>query len=263
MRACTRADGRSHHEMAFPSDTRCPFACVASPSGDILVERSLSTGNANDLAGRILKKLPLGDGAGQRTFTMGTDGFAFRLAWKANGYVFVVLERGLGDQGAWKLLGRIRQRWEAEIGGTLVEVAITPSVAQPFASTLSKLLAEPTAGGGGAASAADDELSAVNERLNAVRGVMHDSIDKVLERGEKIELLVDRADRLETTATNFAKSSTRLRQKHRWEQIKGSIYGGAAVCIVLYLVAAKYCGGASLPICRGIVSVLEDGFEAV
>ena len=39
--------------------------------------------------------------------------------------------------------------------------------------------------------APNDELSAVNDRLEQVRTVMHDSIEKVLERGERIDLLVE------------------------------------------------------------------------
>ena len=114
-----------------------------------------------------------------------------------------------------------------------------------------------------AATACSELAQATDPRIEVLISTDYGCAQNALPHRSSRNHGIDRADRLETTATNFAKSSTRLRQKHRWEQIKGSIYGGAAVCIVLYLVAAKYCGGASLPICRGIVSVLEDGFEAV
>ena len=225
---------------------RCPYACVASPSREILVECSLSHGNASEIAGRVLQRLPIKPGlAGRRTYTMGVDGFTFRFAWTASAYVFVVLERGLDDP--WRFVGRMRQRWEAEIGGdALVSIAVTTTVARPFAATLSEMLAKPTAAG----SATNDELTDVNERLEAVRTVMHDSIEKVIERGERVELLVDRADKLERNATAFAKNSNTLRRRFRWQNIRCYILLAGAGCTALALLAISSCGGVALPECR-------------
>jgi len=222
---------------------------VASPSGEILVERSLSTGNASEIAVRILQRLPRKpDEPGRRTYTMGSEGFAFRLAWKAGGHTFVVLERGMGDQAAWRWLGQVRKRWEFEICGSsaLVDVAVTTTMARPFAQTLGQLLAEPAAGG---RETATDELGAVNERLEQVRTVMHDSIEKVLERGDRIDLLVDRADRLEQNATTFAKGSSSLRRQYRWRNIRCYVLLAVAVCAAMGLLAISSCGGLTLPTC--------------
>jgi hypothetical protein len=45
-----------------------------------------------------------------------------------------------------------------------------------------------------------------------VKSVMVENIDKVLERGEKIELLVDKTDALQGDAFRFKKQSRRLKQ---------------------------------------------------
>lgn len=252
--------------MAEPP--RCPYACVASPEGEILVERSLSTGNASDLAGRILQRLPRKpDEAGRKSYTMGADGYAFRFAWKAGGPAFVVLERGLGDQVAWRFLGSVRKRWEAQMGS--VTSGLTTMAARPFAATLSELLEDPVAAAGSGRAAEPekpDELVQVNERLEQVRGVMQDSIEKVLERGERIELLVDRADRLERNATTFAKSSNALRRKYRWQNIRCYVFLGVAIVGGLGTVAVSSCGGLTLPTCvggDGGGAALTDGFTEV
>ena len=147
---------------SLPAAMKCPYACVASPSGEILVERASNTGNASDICGRILLRLPRKpDEAGRKTYTMGEDGFAFRLAWKADGCTFVVLEKGLGDQTAWKFLGRMRKRWEAAYGGaTLIEV--TPADARPFALELSEMLADPEAASRGPNEKAPNDLSLIH-----------------------------------------------------------------------------------------------------
>lgn len=255
--------------------SKCPYACVASPSGEIVVERSVSNGNASDIAGRIIQRLPRKPGEpGRKTYTMGVDGYAFRLAWKAGGYTFVVLEKGLGDQTAWKFLGRMRQQWEAQFGGpSLIDAPITTTVARPFAETLNDMLTDPSSVVYGSAdpNGANDELGAVNERLEQVRHVMHDSIEKVLERGERIELLVDRADRLEQNATTFAKKSTALKRQYKWRNVRCYVMFGAAVVAGILLLAVVQCGGFMLTECRRVLprggdgpqTAVAEGFVAV
>ena len=42
----------------------------------------------------------------------------------------------------------------------------------------------------------DDSITNINEHINEVRDVMVDNIEKVLDRGEKIELLVGKTEQL-------------------------------------------------------------------
>ena len=173
---------------------------------------------------------------------MSEEGYAFRLSWAAGGHVFLAMERGLGDTGAWRLLDKMRQRWEARFGE---QQAVTTASAAPFASSLATLLSSAAAG-----DAASDELGDVNERLEAVKTVMADSIEKVVERGERISTLVDRAERLEENAHTFAKSSVSLRRTMRWRALRWQIGVAAAVCALLLFVLAGACGGVTLPECR-------------
>ena len=253
-------------------DPKCPYACVASPSGEILVERSASNGNASNIAGLMLQRLPRkANEHGRKTYTMGAEGYTFRLAWRANENAFVVLEKGLGDPGAWKFLGRMRKQWEAQFGSMpLVDMEITTTVARPFASTLADMLEEPARfirGGSADPNGSNDELGAVSERLEAVRTVMHDSIEKVLERGERIELLVDRADRLEQNAENFAKRSNALKRQYQWRNARCYMMFGAAVAFGLLVLAVSQCGP-TFAECRagggdGTPPAIAQGFVAV
>jgi hypothetical protein len=51
-----------------------------------------------------------------------------------------------------------------------------------------------------------DNISRVQAQIDTVRDVMIENIDRVLERGEKIELLVDKTDRLNQQATKFERT---------------------------------------------------------
>lgn len=51
-----------------------------------------------------------------------------------------------------------------------------------------------------------DNISKVQAQIDSVKDVMIENIDKVLERGERIELLVDKTDRLNQQAFKFEKT---------------------------------------------------------
>lgn len=222
-----------------------PLALVASASGDVLVEYEANSGNAGEIARSILRKLPHRDGAaGRRSFSYGRDGYTFHFAWAQGGLTFACLERGMADAAVWQLLGRVRSRWEMRFGSTAG--AVSAGAAAPFEPMLSELLGAAAA----AAPSAEEELEGVHERLNAVRTVMADSIEKVLERGERIDLLVDRTDALEANAKTFAKSSTSLKRSLRWRSVQCYLAAAAAGCGALLLLLAFSCGGLTLPACR-------------
>ena len=223
------------------SATKCVYAAVAAPDGSLLVERSLSSGNADVLAQKILHKLDKGAdrAGGRRSYSMGSDGYAFRFLWGPGGYTFVLLERGISNERVWRLLGQIRERWEARYGEVRA-LPVPTSDAAPFASSLEELLLaeQRSALDGGNA-----ELGMVNEKLANVKNVMADSIEQVLERGDKIDHLVDRASQLEQNAFAFTKSSTALRRTYRWQAMRCRVLVGAALVAGLLIVLSSACGG--------------------
>ena len=250
------------------ASAKCAYAAVAAPDGKILVERLLSGGNASALAQKILLKLERDRSGGRRSYSMGSDGYAFRFLWGPGGYTFVLLERGFGTDDVWKLLGDVRQRWEARYGEVRALPVMTHD-ASPFEATLDEVLHE--AQRVRALDSGNEELGKVNEKLASVKNVMADSIEQVLERGEKIDLLVDRAERLEQNAFAFSKSSTSLRHTYRWKAIKWKVFLGAAACGALLLILSSACGGgAALAAGCGLrggataaAPATDDGFVAV
>ena len=81
----------------------------------------------------------------------------------------------------------------------------------------------------------------VQDKLEAVKGVMVQNIENILERGEKLELLVDKTDQLQTTAFQFQKSSRKLRQAMFWRKVK--LYAGITfiVLLLIWLITVWAC----------------------
>ena len=87
-----------------------------------------------------------------------------------------------------------------------------------------------------------DNIGRVRSQINDVKDVMVQNIEKVLERGEKIELLVDKTDRLNQQAFKFEKQSKRLKTAMWWKNCKMTIILTVVVLAIIYLVLSMLCG---------------------
>ncbi|AQL09786.1 Putative vesicle-associated membrane protein family protein [Zea mays] len=82
-----------------------------------------------------------------------------------------------------------------------------------------------------------DKLAKVKAQVTEVKGVMMQNIEKVLDRGEKIELLVDKTEDLRSQAQDFRQQGTKIRRKMWWENMKMKlIVFGIVVALILLIV---------------------------
>lgn len=76
-----------------------------------------------------------------------------------------------------------------------------------------------------------DRLKQVHGEIEQVKDVMVHNIERVLERGERIELLVDKTDNLNQQAFAFKKRSTQLKRAMWWKNTKIM----AMICLVCFV----------------------------
>ena len=69
-----------------------------------------------------------------------------------------------------------------------------------------------------------------------------ENIDRVLERGEKIELLVDKTDRLNQTAFKFEKTSRGLKNEMYWRTVRNKIIIAVIILLLIFFVVVMVCG---------------------
>ncbi|KAJ6433045.1 hypothetical protein OIU84_020136 [Salix udensis] len=67
------------------------------------------------------------------------------------------------------------------------------------------------------------KLSKLKAQITEVKGIMMDNIDKVLDRGERIELLVDKTENLQFQADSFQRQGRELRRKMWLQNLKVKI----------------------------------------
>jgi vesicle-associated membrane protein 7 len=87
-----------------------------------------------------------------------------------------------------------------------------------------------------------DTISRVQNQLDQVREVMVENIDKLLERGEKIELLLDKTEDLNMHAGKFQKQSKKLHYKMWCRNMKFYAIVTVMFLMLLYVILAMACG---------------------
>ena len=95
-----------------------------------------------------------------------------------------------------------------------------------------------------------DNIDSLKSQIDEVKEGMVQNIEKVLERGEKIELLVDKTDRLNQQAFRFESTSRNLRRHLYWRRVRNIGILSVFVLIVIFILVAQGCGGFDFNRCK-------------
>jgi len=87
-----------------------------------------------------------------------------------------------------------------------------------------------------------DSLASARREIDNVRDIMTENIERVLERGERIDLLVDKTDRLGGSAHDFRVRSRGLRRRMWWKNVKVMALLVVVVIFLIYLFVGMGCG---------------------
>ncbi|XP_028829676.1 vesicle-associated membrane protein 8 isoform X2 [Denticeps clupeoides] len=84
---------------------------------------------------------------------------------------------------------------------------------------------------------APNRINQAQEQVNDVKVILKDNINKVLERGERLDDLIDKTDDLQATADSFQRTSTRVARKLWWKNTKMIIIIVVIVVVIIVLIA--------------------------
>ncbi|XP_046844169.1 synaptobrevin homolog 2-like isoform X1 [Xenia sp. Carnegie-2017] len=85
----------------------------------------------------------------------------------------------------------------------------------------------------------DDQLSKVKQDMDIVAKTMKNNMNKVLDRGSKLEDLQDKTDDLDMSAFKFVRGSRKLQRKMWWQNMKLKVlFGFILVSLLLVLIVS-------------------------
>lgn len=204
------------------------YACVARGT-TILAEHSASNSNASSVAALVLPKL---DPQKPQKLTYVYEEYLIHYIISPPLVFLCIGTETLGRKIPFTFLLQVQQDFEER----WKEVEDLP----PYgAASYNKELATKL---GKAERGEADPARKVREEISQVKDVMVQNIERVLERGERIDLLVDKTDQMNQTAFAFRKRSTALKRQMWWKNIKVMALLGFVVVFLVYLFVGFGCG---------------------
>lgn len=199
----------------------------------VLAEYSCVSGNAITIAHRILDKLPQVD-----TRVSYTQDRHMYHVLVSDGITFLCMsEEGFGRKIPYAFLEDVKNKFFETYGNAALN-AVSYEYNTEFSRTLQQQMDyfsnDPNA----------DAVTRVRGGMAEVKHIMIENIEKVLERGERIELLVDKTDHLSSEAFIFRKEARKLKNKMWWKNVKMIILIVIGLLLLLYIVLALSCGPA-------------------
>eukprot|EP00871_Galdieria_phlegrea_P005859 jgi/Galph1/760/GphlegSOOS_G5522.1 len=223
-------------EHNVPTDNNNIMYAVVSVGTNILAQYSSEKGNYEAIASRILAKVPEHD---VKSFYENENlSFNFMVS---GGITYLCIARRLYPRRlVFAFLDDIKKRFSSEYGesaktaGPLrMQHDFSPILKQQMEYFSNEVEA--------------DKLSKVHQQVEEVTSVMRSNIDEALNRGERLEVLVDKAEDLRGGASQFQKSSTQLKRNFCKRNMKLII----CISIVVVLIA--------LAIILGVVLTHRNG----
>jgi vesicle-associated membrane protein 7 len=147
-----------------------------------------------------------------------------------------------GRRVPFAFLEEIKSRFTAAYGASAA-TALAYAYNTEFSRVLHQQIDYFSAGGGG------DALNQAKTDLADVRALAVQNIDAVLDRGEKIELLVDKTESLAGDAFRFKKQATRVKHAQWVKNMKLTVVAVCVAVLILYFLIGMVCGF-SLRYCR-------------
>ncbi|KAI8570685.1 hypothetical protein RHMOL_Rhmol01G0054900 [Rhododendron molle] len=211
----------------------------------VLAEFSAATTNANATARQLLER-KAGGGTGNNdhdsNMSYSHDRYIFHVK-KTDGLTVVCMaDDSAGRRIPFAFLEDIHQRF-VRTYGRAIHSAPAYAMNNEFSRILSQQMDhynnDPNA----------DRINRLKGEMSQVRVAMIDNINKVLERGDRLALLVDKTATLQGNTFRFRRQSRRLRNEMWWRNVKLTFTLVSILVTIVYVLIAFLCHGPLLRSC--------------
>ncbi|CAA7406953.1 unnamed protein product [Spirodela intermedia] len=215
------------------------FALVARGSVVLAEFTGGALANASTISRQVLERIPSGEDS---HVSYSQDRYIFHVKRTDGITVLCVADDAAGRRIPFSFLEDIHARF-VKTYGRACHTAPAYGMNDEFSRILSQQMDyysnDPNA----------DRMNRLRGEMNQVRNVMVENIDKVLERGDRLELLVDKTTNMQANTHRFRKQARRFRNSVWWRNVKLMILLILLLLVVIYVLLAFLCHGVTLPSC--------------
>ncbi|XP_064486493.1 vesicle-associated membrane protein 7-like [Ornithodoros turicata] len=212
--------------------------CVVARGGTVLSRYASCAGNFAEVTEQILQRVSAD--TPKLTYTHGSYLFHYILK---DGIIYLCITDDEFDRAkAFHFLSQIQTRFQVSYGRQ-AHSALAYAMNSEFSRVLANEMKHYSE------KQDRDAVQGVQEEIDELKDIMVKNIDSVAARGERLELLVNKADNLSTMSVSFRKASRNLHRSMLLKNIKLAIIITIVVIIVLYIIVSSACGGLAWPNC--------------
>ncbi|KAK1303656.1 hypothetical protein QJS10_CPB11g01463 [Acorus calamus] len=219
-------------------ENRLIYASVARGTV-ILADYGGSDGNIADVAQKCLQNIPTASGNDGR-FTYAFDGHSFNYLFSGSFVFCVVADASIGRQVPMAFLERIKDDFIARYGRGKAANAPANSLSKEYGVKLKEQMQY--------CSDHPEEISKlakVQAQVSEVKSVMTENIQKVIDRGEKVSVLVDKTEDLQNNARSFQKQGNEMRRKMWLQNMKIKLTILGILIALILIIVLSICHGFS------------------
>lgn len=213
------------------------FAVVARGT-TILAKNAFCVGNFLEVTEQILAKIP----SENNKLTYSHGNYLFHYICQDRIIYLCITDDDFERSRAFTFLNEIKKRFQTTYGSR-AQTALPYAMNSEFSGVLAaqmKHLSE---------NKNSDRISETQTQVDELKGIMVRNIDLVAQRGEKLELLIDKTDNLVDSSVTFKTTSRNLARAMCMKNLKLTIVIAIVAIVVIYIIVSAACGGLSWPTC--------------
>ncbi|CAL0327787.1 unnamed protein product [Lupinus luteus] len=208
----------------------------------VLAEFSAMESNASVIAKQILDKTNQGNNNNDSSASYSHDRYVFHVK-RTDGLTTICMANdALGRRIPFAFLEEIHNRFVRTYGRAIL-TAPAYAMNDEFSRVLSQQIdyysSDPNA----------DRLNRLKGEMTQVRTVMIDNIEKVLERGNRLELLIEKTTAMNGNSIRFKSQSRRFQNNMWWRNVRLTSTLVIIFIVITYITLAFICHGPLLTSC--------------
>jgi len=208
--------------------------CVVSRKTTVLAKYASCVGNFSEISDLVITKIPPEDG--KMTYSHGN--YLYHYINNNNIIVLAITDDDFERSQAFQFLESVYQKFSRQFG-TRAQTAIPYAMNTEFSLVICSEMKRFNT----TEQQDPDRIASLREEVDQVKDIMVANIDSIVERGEKLDLLVDKTENLSSNAVTFKTTSTRLARAMWWKNIKMTVAVAVVVIVVIYFIVSMSCGG--------------------
>ncbi|XP_041363946.1 vesicle-associated membrane protein 7-like [Gigantopelta aegis] len=202
------------------------YSCITRGT-IVLCSHQAESGNFQTTVSHILPNIPTSSNA-KTTYT--SDNYCFHCIIN-NGLIYLcVTDPQFGKQKPYLFLEEIKSVFHSKNLVSQAETAGTDDLNAEFSHIMSREMKRFSKQG-------NDALTMLQTQMDDVKGVMN--IERVQERGERLDDLMDKTEELEATAKAFNMTAHKVQKTYCWKNTKMTMWLvliGVVVTVVIIII---------------------------